>query len=97
MAGLKPWTLRDGVVVVTGAASGIGAALAANLARRGAHLALVDLNAGGLEAVAVQARGAGVAVSTHVLDVADHAVSQRPGFQAGHAVSNSCVLRVSSK
>ena len=71
MAGLKPWTLRGGVVVLTGAASGIGAALAGNLARRGMHLALVDLNAAGLEATAAQARAAGVTVSTHVLDVAD--------------------------
>ncbi len=70
---LKPWTLHGGVVVLTGAASGIGAALAANLARRGMHLALVDLNPAGLEATAAQARAAGVAVSTHVLDVADHA------------------------
>ena len=73
MAGLKPWTLRGGVVVLTGAASGIGAALAANLARRGMHLALVDLNAAGLEATAAQARAAGVTVSTHAMDVADHA------------------------
>jgi len=73
MAGLTPWTLRGGVVVLTGAASGIGAALAANLARRGAHLALVDLNAAGLEATAAQARAAGVTASTHAMDVADRA------------------------
>ena len=73
MAGSNPWTLRGGVAVLTGAASGIGAALAANLARRGMHLALVDLNAAGLEATAAQARAADVTVSTHVLDVADHA------------------------
>ena len=73
MAGIKPWTLRGGVAVVTGAASGIGAALAVNLARRGMHLALVDLNAAGLETTAAQARGAGVTVSTHAMDVADHA------------------------
>ena len=73
MAGVKSWTLRGGVVVLTGAASGIGAALALNLARRGTHLALVDLNPAGLEATATQARAAGVKVSTHVLDVADHA------------------------
>jgi short-subunit dehydrogenase len=70
---LKPWTLRGGVAVLTGAASGIGAALATNLARRGMRLALVDLNPGGLEATATQARAAGVTVSTHVLDVADAA------------------------
>jgi len=73
MAGMKPLALRGGVAVITGAASGIGAALAVNLARRGMHLALVDLNAGGLEATAAQARAAGVTVSTHAMDVADHA------------------------
>ena len=73
MAGLKSWTLHGGVAVVTGAASGIGAALATNLARRGMHLALVDLDPAGLEATATQARAAGVSVSTHLLDVADHA------------------------
>ena len=73
MAGMKPWTLRGGVAVITGAASGIGAALAVELARRGMHVALVDLNAAGLESTAAQARTAGVTVSTHAMDVADHA------------------------
>ena len=73
MAGMKPLALRGGVAVITGAASGIGAALAVNLARRGMHLALVDLNAAGLESTAAQARTAGVTVSTHAMDVADHA------------------------
>jgi len=73
MARPTPWTLRGGVAVLTGAASGIGAALAVELARRGMHLALVDVNAAGLETVAARARAAGVTVSTHALDVADHA------------------------
>lgn len=73
MARMKPWTLRGGVAVITGAASGIGAALAVDLARRGMHLALVDVDAAGLAATATQATGAGVAVSTHVMDVADNA------------------------
>lgn len=73
MAPPAPWTLRGGVAVLTGAASGIGAALAVDLARRGMRLALVDVNAAGLEAVAAQARAAGATVSTHALDVADHA------------------------
>jgi len=68
-----PWKLRGGVAVLTGAASGIGAALAVELARRGMHLALVDVNAAGLETVAARARAAGVTVNTHALDVADHA------------------------
>ncbi len=61
--------LAGGVAVVTGAASGIGAALAVALAGRGCHLALVDRDVAGLAAVA--ANCAGVTVSTHVVDLAD--------------------------
>jgi short-subunit dehydrogenase len=71
MNAMKPWTLRNGVAVITGAASGIGEALSLSLARRGMHLALVDRNAAGLDATATRARALGVDVSTHVLDVAD--------------------------
>ena len=69
--------VRGGTAVITGAAGGIGAALAANLARRGANLALADRNEAGLETIAAAARVAGVTVSTHVLDVAD-----RPALEA---------------
>ncbi len=63
--------LAGGVAVVTGAASGIGAALSASLAQRGCHLALADRNAGGLALTAAAARNHGVTVSEHVLDLAD--------------------------
>ncbi len=66
-----PFPLRGGTAVVTGAASGIGAALAAALAGRGCNLALADVNAAGLQDVASRARAAGVKVSEHRLDVAD--------------------------
>lgn len=67
------WNLQDGVAVVTGAASGIGAGLAKVLAARGMNLALVDRNGEGLQAVAMQARAMGARVSAHVLDLSNHA------------------------
>jgi monooxygenase len=64
---------RDKTAVITGAASGIGAALADALSARGCHLALLDVNEEGLEAVAERARARGVAVTTYLLDVGDPA------------------------
>lgn len=46
------YTFTGGVAVLTGAASGIGLALAGELARRGSHLALVDRDADGLARIA---------------------------------------------
>lgn len=66
------FVLRDGVAVLTGAASGIGKATALLLAAHGCHLALADRNADGLATVAASARARGVRVSEHVLDVADY-------------------------
>ena len=66
-----PFPLSGGVAVVTGAASGIGAALADTLAAKGCHLALADVDEPGLQAVASRARRSGVAVSAHRLDVSD--------------------------
>jgi len=59
--------------VITGAGSGIGAALAEALAARGAHLALADVNRAGLAATAEKLAGAGVRLTTEVLDVSDPA------------------------
>jgi short-subunit dehydrogenase len=57
--------------VITGAASGIGAALALNLARRKARLVLVDQDADGLATVAGAARALGAEVATYVIDLSD--------------------------
>ena len=61
--------LKGGVAVVTGAASGIGAALSAALAARGCNLALVDRDLSGLATTAANCKA--VSVSTHRLDIAD--------------------------
>ena len=63
--------LRDRTAVVTGAASGIGRAIAVSLARRGCHLALADVNEAGLAETARLVRSASLLVSEHRLDVSD--------------------------
>ncbi|MBU2695872.1 MULTISPECIES: SDR family NAD(P)-dependent oxidoreductase [Pimelobacter] len=66
--------LSNKVVVITGAGSGIGRALAVNLAGKGARLALSDVNDAGLNETAALAKDAGAPdVHTAHLDVADRA------------------------
>ena len=61
--------LRGKVVVVTGAASGIGRALALKLARHGASLALCDINGRDLERVSWDVQVLGSKVFHQVMDV----------------------------
>ena len=65
--------LEDRVVVVTGAASGIGRATALAFADAGAHLALADVNADGLEQTRALIAPKGRRATTHLTDVADEA------------------------
>ncbi len=59
------------VAAITGAGSGIGRALANELGRRGAHLALSDIDDAGLAETVAQCEGRGVKVTSQHLDVAD--------------------------
>jgi 3-oxoacyl-[acyl-carrier protein] reductase len=61
------------VGLVTGAASGVGAATARRLAAEGAAVHLVDVDAGGLERVVKELSAAGAAAASSVADVADPA------------------------
>ncbi len=63
--------LTDRLVVVTGAAVGIGAAVARACAAFGADLALCDRDAAGLDDTAAAARELGRLVTTATLDVRD--------------------------
>jgi NADP-dependent 3-hydroxy acid dehydrogenase YdfG len=64
-------SLKDKVVVITGAGSGIGRALAVNLAEQGARLAISDVDEEGLAETVVLAEKAGAEVRSDRLDVAD--------------------------
>ena len=62
---------QNKVVVITGAGSGIGRATALESARRGARLAICDIDEAGLERTATHATTLGSEVLTQVVDVRD--------------------------
>lgn len=63
--------LNNKVVAITGGAQGLGFAMASKIAERGAHLALIDINAEPLDQAAASLRESGVEVATFVANVAD--------------------------
>lgn len=75
--------LEGRTAVITGAAGGIGRAIAVSLARRGCHLALADIDEIGMAGTADLARGFNVRISRHRLNVADRvAVAEFPDIVA---------------
>lgn len=67
------FAVRGKVIVITGAASGIGAALANKLAQRGARLMLADIDATGLQALTTALRAQGCDCDSLVTDIGDEA------------------------
>ena len=72
------------VALVTGAASGMGRATAHLFADEGAHVAVTDVNAEGVEAVVAEIEAAGGSAAGWVLDVGD---AERVGQVVGEVVA----------
>jgi len=64
-------TFTDKVAAITGAGSGMGRSLALELARRGAHLALSDIDEASVTHTAIACRALGARVTSQRIDVAD--------------------------
>ena len=79
--------LQNGVAVVTGAGSGIGRALAQQLATQVSALAIADIDEKGLSETAASLRNLPATVSTHFVNVADEsrlkAFAEEVGEQHG--------------
>src|ERR1700686_4862443 len=92
--------LQDHIAVVTGAASGIGRAIAIGYAREGAQVALLDLNGEAAEEAAQEIRDAGGQAESFALDVTRRedcvAVAKRIAEQVGQVsilVNNDGIAR----
>ena len=64
--------LKDRTVLVTGAANGIGAAIARRLAQEGCIIGILDRDASAGEKVAGEIKSSGGRVGLHVVDITDH-------------------------
>jgi|SRR5690606_15724398 len=94
-------TISGKLAVITGAASGIGRATAIELARRGARVAVTDVNRDGLAETEALIKAAGGEVTTYLLDVADrdafHAFAQEIEETQGGAdivINNAGVAQI---
>jgi 3-oxoacyl-[acyl-carrier protein] reductase len=67
--------LASKIALVTGAASGFGAEIARTFAREGAEVALVDINADGVQAVAASIGAAALAIAGDVTSAAEVAAA----------------------
>ena len=78
---MRARAIQDKAIVITGAASGIGEALALGLSQRGARLLLADIDAESLERVAATVRAQGSVCHTLVTDTgceaSIHALAQQ--------------------
>ena len=83
------------VVLLTGAASGIGRATAMELARRGARLLVVDLNPDGLESLKAELPGPGEIIGEVVADLGTRAGVDAV-IEAGKAVEGGVDILINN-
>lgn len=84
--------LRDKVVVITGAASGIGRALALGCAERGARLMLADIDTAGLQQLADSIREAGKVCHHQITDTGNEAAIHQLAEQCQRVYGGADVL-----
>jgi 2,3-dihydro-2,3-dihydroxybenzoate dehydrogenase len=84
--------ITDSVALVTGAAAGIGAAVARALATDGARVALVDVNAAGLDQLAAELTAAGHRAVAYPTDVRDSEAVQSVVKRVEHELGPIAIL-----
>ena len=91
---MDAYRFSGGTAVVTGAASGIGAALTGLLAARGSNLVLVDRDEERLDGVAAQVRRdhPQLAVDTYVVDLSDDAATDAAAVELASAHPGTTLL-----
>lgn len=98
----RSYELFDRVVVITGAGSGIGRALAAELTDRGAHVAISDWDEASVSETARMIEGAGTKVMTASFDVSDrsavesHAAAVIEEFGRADVIVNNAGVNLAS-
>jgi NAD(P)-dependent dehydrogenase (short-subunit alcohol dehydrogenase family) len=87
-----PGLLQNHIAAVTGAASGIGRAIALGFAREGARVVVLDVNADGGGAVAKEINTAGGAAQHFALDVTDRTACRAVAEKVAHGIGQVSVL-----
>jgi NAD(P)-dependent dehydrogenase (short-subunit alcohol dehydrogenase family) len=87
-----PGLLQNHIAVVTGAASGIGRAIALGFSREGAQVAVLDVNGEGAAATAADIRAAGGKAQHFTLDITDRTACREIAAKVASQVGQVSIL-----